>query len=45
MSRDAVVQFRALCLRQGQRISFQSLPDDVQQFRFFRSGEAVYLIS
>jgi hypothetical protein len=45
MSRNAVVKLSALCLRQRRYIRFQAFPYRVQQVRFFRGRETLYLVS
>jgi hypothetical protein len=45
MPGDAVIKLCPLRVRQRQRVGFQAFPDGIQQFRLFRSGEAIYLTS
>ena len=45
MLRDAMVKFRALRVRQSQRVGLQAFPDRVQQFCFLCRGEAIDLTS
>jgi hypothetical protein len=42
---DAGGKLRPLRVGESQRVGFQALPHHVQQFRLFRSGEAVYFMS
>jgi|SRR5271157_2545543 len=45
MTLNAVIQLSALCVRQPQRIGFQTLPHSIQQFHLFSGREASYLVS
>src|SRR5207302_9224157 len=45
MPLDAVIELRALRVRQRQCVGFQALPHHIQQFGFFESGEILYFMS
>src|SRR5438132_10339667 len=45
MPLDAVIELRALRVRQRQCVGFQALPHHIQQFGFFGSGEIFYFMS
>jgi hypothetical protein len=45
MPRDAIVELRALCIRQGCGVRFQAFPDCIEEFCLLRRGEAFYLAS
>lgn len=42
---DAVIQLRALRVRQRQCVGFQAFPNCIQQLGFLGGGEAFYLLS
>lgn len=42
---NSVIKLRPLRIRQGHRVRLQAFPDGIQQFRLFRSGQAIYLAS
>ena len=45
MPLDAVIQLRALRVRQRQCVGFQAFPNCIQQFGFLGGGEILYLLS